>query len=249
MSSPKKEIYDCWAPMDARWSRWVKPVLFASADDVFTYLLPRPPLWTVDDLFAAVRSTPVATSPYRVPNESNDLAVVIDLPGTESLVAGIALVDLGFRPVPLYNAVPAADAVVEMRPLAEMLASPPAALRRLSPEAPPAFLLDHRRRGEGALLQPAILDNRSTCSLADFPSADTLRAAGLSRVLVVQPGTHVAVDLQPTLQAWQTGDLTVSFFQTSSPQISVPQLIVQRTFFERVLHGFLAPIFDPPSAS
>src|SRR5207302_1742431 len=52
--------------------------------------------------------------------------------------------------------------------------------------APPAFLLDANRRGDGRKMQPDEFDNRSISFTTDFPSANFLGAHGTQRVMLVQ---------------------------------------------------------------
>src|SRR5207302_10946527 len=129
------------------------------------------------------RSTHVKTDWVPAPGSS---AIVVDLPGEDGINFAIELARHGYRPIPLYNALPF--------PLSEKLSPPHARSKttvdvvsilaaicretatlqqiHLSPVAPPAFLLDADRRI--ARIDPAtgIFDNRSVCFETDFPSAD-----------------------------------------------------------------------------
>jgi hypothetical protein len=251
MSEEKNKIYQCWAPEEGRWSRWVKPVLFANIEGVFTYLLPRPPRWTEDELFSAVHSIvgSRAMSAYRDTDPPKDLAIVVDLPGIESLMAGIALVKIGFRPVPLYNSLPAEEAVIEMRPLVEMLAAPPTSLDRLPRDAPPAFLLDQRRQGEGALIDRSILDNRSSCSTADFPTAQGMLVAGILRVLVIHSDGRVASDLEQVIHAWRDAGLDLFVTQPGVAVSDPLKPIAPSGMWQRIVKWCFEPPFDSPSSS
>lgn len=51
------------------------------------------------------------------PAPAERTALVVELPGDDSLRAGLALARRGFRPVPLVNAVAGPDAVVEVESL------------------------------------------------------------------------------------------------------------------------------------
>src|SRR4051812_15946581 len=104
----RKELFACWAPARARWSPWVKPVLFAHAQRAAEkFVLPELELRPESVLIpAATVERQTADHPYRAPRVPGDVGVVVDLPGIASVGAGLALATLGFRPVPLFNAVP-----------------------------------------------------------------------------------------------------------------------------------------------
>src|SRR5438552_17676209 len=86
----REEIFSPWAPEASPWSRWVKPVLFAYLDSAISQIL--------------VTETAGDVSWSPPPNDK--VALVLDLPGNEGVLAGVALAARGYRPVPLYNAVP-----------------------------------------------------------------------------------------------------------------------------------------------
>ncbi|HEX8911900.1 MAG TPA: hypothetical protein VF796_06040, partial [Humisphaera sp.] len=184
------EVFAAWAPDGGPWSPWAKPVLFAHLPAVTTY----------DGSVAAAQAGPSASTPMLPPLPPADgrTAIIVDLPGAQSLSAGLALAAARYRPVPLYNAVPPptnalgtpAEAVVDVTPLLAGLRPGAAALTASPPpdDAPPAFLLDRRRRGEGVVvLNAGRFDNRSVALETDFPSGVLLRSRGVERAVVLQP--------------------------------------------------------------
>ena len=131
------EIFEVWAPAGALWSAWAKPVLFAHLGP--RTVLPQSPEIHLDWA-------------HRADGES---AVVVDLPGASGVAVGLHLAQLGYRPVPLYNACPSPDTaavpgptIVDVEPIMAELFGGTERLSRLMlpPTAPPAFLLDDRRR-------------------------------------------------------------------------------------------------------
>jgi hypothetical protein len=78
---------------------------------------------------------------------------------------------------------------------------------QISTDAPPAFLLDANRRGDGRTMAPDEFDNRSVCFTTDFPSANFLLAHGFRRALLVQRTGAVALDLSYVLRRWQEGGI------------------------------------------
>jgi hypothetical protein len=192
-----EETFALWAPPEAVWSRWVKPVLFAH-------------------LAAPPAEAPICVSPSILWPErpEPDTAIVVDLPGPSSVAAGLALAERGYRPVPLFNAVPGPPGAscVDVWPIvAEIVrGSERLASARLSPAAPPAFLLD-RSRQLGRIEGESLFDNRSASFPTDFPSARFLAQAGIRRAVLLQEfATGPQFDLAHTLREWQRGGISLA---------------------------------------
>ena len=214
----KETIFEIWAPEAAIWSPWAKPVLFAHLDSVSTEIPALPEL-------AELTWAPFLDA---------GLAIVVDVPGAEGVRLGIALAHRGFRPVPLYNAVPLPSS--ESTP--DRFCPPPslsavdvvptvAALRyyadalaaiKLPANAPPAFLLDANRHARDQVVKPTDFDNRSVCFTTDFPSANVLVAQGIKKVLLVQGSSlQPQRDLAHILRRWQDAGLALQRLQLDSP--------------------------------
>jgi len=130
----KKDVFDAWAPSGACWSDWVKPVLFASLPE--NDVEPREA-----ELDIEREISPTWTAP--------GVALVLDLPGDDSVEVGLALAKHGIRPVPLFNALPGfPNSLVDVDRIQSALVASAQALRNmaLAADAPPAFLLDSLRR-------------------------------------------------------------------------------------------------------
>jgi hypothetical protein len=93
MMLSREEVFEAWAPPGGAWSDWAKPIAFAHlADDPAP--APEPPASVLPDL-------------SWVPPASQNVALVLDLPGELEVWCGLALAEArGYRPVPLYNAAP-----------------------------------------------------------------------------------------------------------------------------------------------
>lgn len=209
-----EEAYAAWAPEDGRWSPWVKPVLFATAG---VNTAPLPPLPDVPWAPPA-RAETAKDGSYRegatpAPGGPGTTAIVLDLPGRQALLTGIALAERGYRPIPVLASVPGPagkKAAVDVGPMQTQLTSAAPRLRELAlpADAPPVFILDEGRRGSGHLVEPGHFDNRSIVFAQDFPSAKHLRAAGIGRVLVVASG-RVYDDVFHALCRWRDAGLVV----------------------------------------
>src|SRR5688500_3725879 len=204
--TPQQQLYERWAPEGATWSTWVKPVLFAKMPDVA----------------APVDGTHSPPAPFDVswaPPAGDRVAVVVDLPGADSVNAGLALAPRGYRPVPLYNVVPgptalnapAAIAAIDVGPVMNALWRGGDALAQLNLpyDAPPAFLLDARRTPSSAP-KPGSFDNRWVVLPQDFPSAPFLLSHGIRRALLVQDiSGQPRSDLAHVLRRWQDAGVVI----------------------------------------
>ena len=238
----KEEIFSIWAPAHSPWSRWAKPVLFAYIDSPAALL---PVSETAPDVSWA-------------PVPSVKVALVLDLPGVEGVLAGVALAAHGYRPVPLYNAVPtpSSEGITEAltgRTVAAVNVLPIlAALRHgagqlaylhLPSDAPPAFLLDINRSAEGREILPEDFDNRSISFTTDFPSANFFASQGVERViLVLKGGIRPQTDLAHSLYRWQDAGFKLEVKQIDQPGGAQPLQVARpswyRAMFQRALASF-----------
>jgi hypothetical protein len=238
----KEHIYDVWAPADGRWSPWVKPVLFACMPG-------SPPPRSLPTLVDETLSW--------VPPVERKVAFVVDLPYEAGVIMGLKLAQRGYRPVPLYNALPKpteADmnnlewddddplSVVDVEPIIWALWHGTGILSELSllPDAPPAFLLDANRRTGWGKPSPGRFDNRSVSFTTDFPSALFLRTQGISRVILVS-GVHgqPQPDLAHTLRRWQDGGISIELKCIESTGQPVPLTIERPLWFGEIWYRLL----------
>ena len=201
--SDSDSFYRAWTPASSPWSQWVKPVLFASMGD-------------------PVAEAPASTiaSWHAAPTRDGRTAIVADLPGAEGVDFGLACAAKGWRPVPLYNALPDPLAIVDMDPVIRALRAGARVLDSLTltTEAGPVFLLDARRRTGPFFAPDGAFDNRSVCFAWDFPSASFLREQGIARVLLVQrTGRQPQLDLLPILRDWHAAELRVAVQPPDEP--------------------------------
>ena len=196
-------IYNRWAPADSLWAPWQKPVLFTQ--------IPGP----VYDSVALSAAQPLPPAdPSWAPPASQRTALVVDLPGEQPLLAGLALAAKGYQPVVLYNCCPGASPVVDLGPVMHTLVRGAEALKDVPPprrDAPPAFLLDARRTSGDRPPAPGLFDNRWVALPQDFPSATFLKANGIDRVLLVHDRDgQPRDDLAHMLLRWQEAGLPIA---------------------------------------
>jgi len=230
-----KEVYEVWAPAFDEWSPWVKPVLFAEIDALAMETAPA--------------SLPESGLRCRV-GARRDTALVVDLPGPQSLLAGFDLAREGYRPVPLYNTtsgrrqkVPSANCVLpDISTLVQMLCTPlPDSVRNtIVGDNPPAFLLDSRRLRGGKKPGPGVYDNRWMVFPQDFPSARFLRSRGITQAVLIQETILPAEDLTHVLLRWQEGGLTI-YLQQAEEELSLrPAELRRPSRFRWALYRALA---------
>ena len=202
----RPEIYDRWAPPEGQWSLWVRPNLFAQmtdCEDPGDVAGPDPWLRLAADWADAQRER---------------TALLVDLPGEESVWWGLALARKGYRPVPLYEVCTGPHEAIDQRPIlhalcvgAEFLGSV-----RLPADAPPAFLTDARRMNAAAV-RPGAFDNRWQLSPFDFPSAAFLTRHGLRRALLLVRGVEPPQeDLVRVLHDWQGAGVSAAVLDVAA---------------------------------
>ena len=237
----KEHAFSIWAPDDSPWSRWTKPVLFAHLDA------------PADDI-----PDPIPPEVPWAPPAAESVALVLDLPGPAGVAAALALAARGYRPAPLYNALPLPVheaivrnpigwpvAAVDMLPVIAALKSavPRLAALQTPGNAPPAFLLDSRRSGSGRLPSPDYFDNRSICFTTDFPSAAFLLARGIRRTLLVrQTGLQPQPDLARVLRRWQEAGIALQRVRLDTPGLAEPFQVARPAWFGALVERTLAAL-------
>jgi len=235
-----EEMFSRWAPEESPWSAWAKPVLFAHADRI---------------LLESPGEIPTAAIGW-VPPATERTALVVDLPGTEGVSAGLALAEYGYRPVPLYNAVPLPSdfpprdpltgrslSVVQVLPILHALITGAEWLAQiqLPPDAPPAFLLDANRGGDGSIVTDDLFDNRSVSFTTDFPSANFLATQGIRRAMLIQKIRMLPQpDLAHTLRRWQDGGLSLELWRPDHSTPPEPLVIARPSWYGAMFQRVLA---------
>ena len=201
-------VFKIWAPDQALWVAWTKPVLFAGAPRDVGVELNIPELnW--------------------VPPANRRTAIVVDLPGKQAVEQGLALAQLGYRPVALFNGVEGPNvrtAVVDVSGIAAALrrGAQKLAVLNLHHNAPPAFLLDSERMRDSKKT-PGNYDNRWCVFPQDMPSASFLRKNNVDTVVVRT--AEIRNDLSHILRRYQEQNIKIRLCDESENlrDIVVPQ--------------------------
>jgi hypothetical protein len=223
-SASNEACYAVWAPEGGLWSPWVRPVLFTQLDA----------LGLGQDAV-----DPTGLDDARLPDARGG-AVIVDLPGSESVLLGLAMARRGFRPIPLFNSTSGPAALVDVRPIAQQLYSGAWVLReiRLPPDAPPAFLIDADRMRGTPL--PGKFDNRSVVLPQDFPSGTFLRSRKIDEALLIQRGTSVKEDLAHVLVRWQEAGVRLRILDVQGAGDPGELRVGPPRLFRRAWYGVVA---------
>ena len=222
-----QDCFALWAPDGVFWSQWAKPVVFASAPALFDD--PEPPLPVLD---------------YQgLPRTFDPAALVVDLPGPQSVLVGLALAERGFRPVPLFNGTSGPNPVVAVEPIEHALGSGASVLRRLTiaPDARPAFLLDADRGNVIGAAEPGRYDNRWVVLPQDVPSGTALLAHGIKDVMLIQArATTPDQDLTYVLLRWRETGLRIRGLSLETGAVDDALSLAVPSGMRRLWYGAIA---------
>lgn len=175
-----KEIYRIWAPFDSEWAKWVRPVQFIGVNEKITVYDHK------KDLGKTISYIPNILKKIK---NIKEYAIIIDLPGLESIEEGLNIARLGFRPIPLYNgtdeqlgAIPTVDnkeIKIGLIKGSEIIKN-----MKIEKDAPPAFLLDSNRMNRHKMNE-SIFDNSWDIYAQDMPSAEYLLNNGICKIIVI----------------------------------------------------------------
>ena len=191
-----KDIFKLWAPLNTKWVDWVRPVPFIGISTIQQTNIPH--------------KYEIPTINY-IDKTVKDTAYIMDLPGYESIVEGMGLAELGFRPIPLYNGTipqPKAMALVDNSGIQEVLIWGTSVLEKLNipSDALPVFLLDSNRLLRFKM-QLSIFDNSWDIYDQDIPSCEYFRINGISKIVV--RADKINRDLAKILYKFQRKGITI----------------------------------------
>lgn len=211
------ELYKIWAPDNALWTQWAKPVVFSCQLKEYPYLLP-------------------SSSAEWAPTPNNQTAIIVDLPGKDSVLEGIALAKRGYRPVPLYNGVDVPSSAKTMVNVQEVLNALHASAHKLSSidlslTAPPVFLLDHNRMKATNKI-PGTYDNRWCVFPQDMPSATFLIEHGIKKIII--RSSHIEMDLNHILMRYQEKGIEV--YQFNEKQYIIKKVLITKPSYFKSMY-------------
>ena len=212
-----KEVYRVWAPTGTKWTEWVRPVPFMQMNDL---------------------KKDYIVSTLDIPNTefleiSNDMAVIVDLPGENSVEMGLALAKQGYRPIPVFNGVQEqanARATVDNETVTKALFKGADILSdiQIKEDALPAFLMD-KNRLQRFKMDDSIFDNSWDIYPQDLPSGDYFKKQGIKQILVISK--MISKDLKKLLFTYQKKGLAI--LHTDGHRPPKPIKVRQPLPFER----------------
>lgn len=191
-----KEVYKIWAPSNNKWTSWVRPVPFVEIDYNFKiYQSDNFQISKIED----------------VKDLGNNSAIIIDLPGIESIEAGIEFAKLNFIPIPVYNGTMEQEGVLSTTDNKEIIYGLIKYARilkdiKVDDNAKPAFLLDSNRMNRYKL-DSSVFDNSWDIYAQDLPSAEFLIKNDIEKVLIIS--NIIREDLRKILYKYQKKGIKV----------------------------------------
>lgn len=212
-----KEVYKIYAPDDAKWTEWVRPVPFVSID-----IYNRKPI-----------SNWLDRKVMFINQYEKDTAIFIDLTGKESIELGISLAHIGYRPIPLFNGTDeqtGSQATTDTYLIESSLINGCEKLKSISLDknANPAFLLDSSRINRYRAKE-SIYDNSWDLYKQDIPTAKYFKDNGIYKIIVV--GNTIQRDLRKIFFEFQ--DAGMEIYLTDGYCTS-KKIILKKTLKERL---------------
>lgn len=221
-----KQIYQTWAPAGKKWVDWVRPVPFMAI---------------INSAGGCSFSDFTILDRNFIPEDLKDAAVIVDLPGMESIKEGLALAKAGYRPIPIYNGTmeqTGAKATVNNQSVAEGLVLGASILEEqrldgteIKDDALPAFLTDSNRMNRFKR-DISLFDNSWDVYHQDLPSADYFLKSGIRKILIIGEAAStnklskdkISPDLKKILYPFQKKGITIYFME----RYGTPQKIIVR---------------------
>ena len=189
-----KNAFSIWASSDSVWSGWAKPIPFVMLYDL--------------EKQCSSLVTPLKIPQLLYTNEVQaNTAIIVDLHDIDAVLEGLALAQLGYRPIPVYNGTcpPCGSiALIENRGIMNALVMGAKLLKsiELSNFAPPVFLLDSNRAFK-CRKNSLIFDNGYDIYAQDLPSADFFIKQKISKIIVRCNNHFINDDIKIILYKYQ----------------------------------------------
>lgn len=192
----RKETYKIWAPRNVKWTDWIRPVPFIGIDkpkqrgEFIRYEIPKL---------------------FYIKKHKKNIVIIIDINGVNSIREGIALAQIGYRPIPVLNGTNPntnCKAVTDNEIVEPLLVWGAEELKKIEikPNANPAFLLDLNRLNRYKL-SPTFFDNSYDIYDQDLPSAKFLLDNGIDTIIV--RSEKIEKDLNKVLYRYSKSNIKI----------------------------------------
>ena len=193
-----RDIFKIWAPIGAKWVDWVRPVPFIEIDEgsnkyeLNNFIIPK--INYIKELY-------------------KDTAIIIDLPGNDSILEGIALSKIGYRPIPIYNGTNEQEGsmpTVDNRIIEYGLVKGALELEKINLDnnALPVFLLDSNRTNRYKM-NISVFDNSWDIYDQDIPTAEYFLKNRITKIII--RGETIQRDLKIILYKFQKKGIEILF--------------------------------------
>ncbi|MBI1748739.1 MAG: hypothetical protein HYR55_19455 [Acidobacteria bacterium] len=200
-----RKLLEAWSPVpDSPWTPFAKPTLFSALDEIGSKVQP---IYTPAAQAAEVQARNFARH-ERVPNNT---MLIVDLPGEETVVWGVALArECKLQPVATFNNWPHQRGILKAERVLGALLYYAAEMDKLkkagalSSAARPVLMMDSNRLGLAKTVKDTDFDNRYYLLESDLPSSAQLKSAGIEHILYVGSNQDVQEeqdDLNPYFKA------------------------------------------------
>lgn len=211
-----KNVYKIFAPRGAKWTEWIRPVPFIAID---TYS--RVPINNWVD-----RKISFLTE-YK-----SEVAIVIDLPGKESIEYAIALAKIGYRPIPLFNGTDEqinSRAIIDTYVVESCLINASKKLEKINiaNDANPAFILDCYRTNRHRISE-SMYDNSWDLYKQDLPSIEYFKQNNIKKIIII--GKEIQRDLKKIFYEFPKHG--IEFFLTDGYK-SEKKIVLRKNLKER----------------
>ena len=210
----RRDVFKIWAPLGAKWVDWVRPVPFIEINNEFKN-------YEYSDF--------INLNINYINEIHKDTAIIVDLPGNNSINEGLALAKIGYRPIPIYNGTNEQEGAMpttDNREIQKGLFYGAMELKKmeLSIDASPVFLLDKNRTNRFKM-DNSVFDNSWDIYDQDMPSVEYFLKNGIKKIIV--RGAFVQKDLRVILYKFQKKGIQI--FLTNGYE--KPSRIIIRRFF------------------
>jgi len=212
-----RDAYKIWTSDNSMWTSWVRPVPFAlhCCDSVINDGAANEGSSVYDSIQECANHVISYDIPeiFYLDELMEDTAIIIDRCGYCAVNEGLALAEMGWRPIPLYNGTNeqlGSMALIDNHGIEHALLWGACVLKGMDirESAPPAFLLDSNRR-QRYKMDVSVYDNSWDLYIQDVPSAEYFIANGIDKIIIV--GEKIHKDLKVILYEFQKKGILILY--------------------------------------
>lgn len=164
-------VFKAWTNSNSIWCAWVKPISFICTNPEYVK-------YSFEDV--TINTTYLTLD--------KNTAIIVDLPGINSINEGLSLAKIGYVPVPIYNAtMPQVNAMSTVDNFSIQIGLIKGSQKlkdiRFDTDSPPAFLIDSNRMNR-LKFKHSVFDNSWDIYPQDFPSSKFFIDNNINRIII-----------------------------------------------------------------